>query len=82
MHLGIFDADGKEILRHAIKDTSFDPYHGPDGVAANLCGGKDAFLAVMSHGSSGYPRSVLLVFDPQGQLVWQEEAKRTRSILG
>ena len=79
--IGILDSDGKEVLRHAIEDTSFDPYHGPDGVAANLCGGNDAFLAVMSHGSSGYARSALLVFDPRGRLVWQEEIKKARSIL-
>jgi len=79
--LGIFDAEGKEILRHAISDTSFNPYHGPNGVAAKLCGGNDAFLAVMSHGSSGYARSVLLVFDPQGQLVWQEEVKKSEAML-
>ena len=35
----------------------------------------------MSHGSSGYARSVLLIFDPKGRLVWQEETKKLRSIL-
>jgi len=78
---GILDAEGKELLRHTISDTSFNPYHGPDGVAAKLCGGNGAFLAVMSHGSSGYARSVLLVFDPRGKLVWQEEMNKARAML-
>ena len=39
------------------------------------------YLAVLSHGSSGYARSVLLIFDPKGQLVWQEELQKLSSII-
>jgi len=35
----------------------------------------------LSHGSSGYPRSVLLIFDPKGNLVWQEELKKLSTII-
>jgi hypothetical protein len=39
------------------------------------------YLAVTSHGSSGYARSVLLIFDPRGRLVWQEEVNRVDAVL-
>jgi hypothetical protein len=79
--LGVFDANGKEVLRHVIRGTSFNPYHGPDGTAVRLDPVEEPYLAVMSHGSSGYARSVLLVFDPKGRLVWQEEVNKLRAIL-
>ncbi len=80
-HLGVLDPDGREVLRHVIRDTSFNPYHGPDGTAVRFRADEEPYLAVMSHGSSGYPRSVLLVFDPKGRLVWQEELPKLRAIL-
>lgn len=79
--LGVLDSDGKEVLRYLIKDTSFRPYHGPKGTAVLFNPNGQPYLAVMSHGSSGYPRSVLLVFDPKGRLVWQEETKKLSSII-
>lgn len=79
--VGVLDPDGKEVLRHVIKDTSFRPYHGPEGTAVRFDKSEQPYLAVMSHGSSGYARSVLLIFDPKGRLVWQEEMKKLRSIL-
>lgn len=79
--LGVLDPSGKEVLRHVIQGTSFNPYHGPDGTAVRLRPGGAPYLAVLSHGSSGYARSVLLVFDPAGRLVWQEELNKLRTIL-
>ncbi|NTV14647.1 MAG: hypothetical protein HGA96_12075 [Desulfobulbaceae bacterium] len=79
--VGVLDQDGKEVLKHIIKDTSFRPYHGPEGTAGRFNTSEQPYLAVMSHGSSGYARSVLLIFDPKGRLVWQEETKKLRSIL-
>ena len=79
--VGVLDSTGKEVFKYIIKDTSFRPYHGPEGTAVQLNPSEQPYLAVMSHGSSGYPRSVLLIFDPKGRLVWQEETKKLRSIL-
>jgi hypothetical protein len=79
--VGIVDPEGKEILKHVIQDTSFKPYHGPDGTAVRFDAAQKPYLAVASHGSSGYARSVLLIFDPEGHLVWQEELNKLRSIL-
>ncbi|NTU49997.1 MAG: hypothetical protein HGA87_03755 [Desulfobulbaceae bacterium] len=79
--VGVLDPDGKEVLRHIIKNTSFRPYHGPEGTTVRFSTSEPPYLAVMSHGSSGYDRSVLLIFDPKGRLVWQEETKKLRSIL-
>jgi hypothetical protein len=79
--IGVLDSEGREVLRHAIQGTSFDPYHGPDGVAVRFAPTEAPYLAVMSHGSSGYARSVLLIFDPKGRLVWQEELNKLRAIL-
>jgi hypothetical protein len=79
--VGVQDPDGRAVLSHVIQDTSFNPYHGPDGTAVHFDATKGPYLAVMSHGSSGYARSVLLVFDSQGHLVWQEEMNRLDSIL-
>ena len=42
---------------------------------------KEPYLAVASHGSSGYARSVLLVFDARGRLVWKEEMRRSPALL-
>ena len=39
------------------------------------------YLAVISHGNSGNNRSVLLIFNPHGKLVWQEELIKLSSIL-
>jgi hypothetical protein len=77
----VLDTDGKEVLRHTIRGISFDPYHGPDGTAVRFDSAKEPYLAVMSHGSSGYARSVLLIFDPDGHLVWQEEVNKLRASL-
>ncbi len=79
--IGILDSQGKEVLRHVIQNTSFNPYHGPDGTAVRFDPTKEPYLAVMSHGSSGYARSVLLVFDPKGSLVWQEELNKLHGLL-
>ncbi|MPZ17673.1 MAG: hypothetical protein GEV06_07165 [Luteitalea sp.] len=79
--IGVLDPDGKEVLRHVIQGTSFNPYHGPDGTAVRFNTTDEPYLAVMSHGSSGYARSVLLLFDPKGRLVWQEEIDKVRTIL-
>lgn len=79
--VGVLNPNGKEVLKHIIKDTSFRPYHGPEGTAVRFNTSDQPYLAVMSHGSSGYARSVLLIFDPKGRLVWQEETKKLRSIL-
>ena len=79
--IGVLDPDGREILRHVIQGTSFNPYHGPDGAAVRFHPGEGPYLAVASHGSSGYARSVLLVFDPKGHLVWQEELNKLTSVL-
>lgn len=78
---GVLDPSGKEVLRHAIEGTSFNPYHGPDGASVRFRHAAPGYLAVLSHGSSGYARSVLLVFDPKGRLVWQEELNKLRTIL-
>ena len=80
-NIGVLDRDGKEILRHVIKDTSFNPYHGPDGTSVRFDPDQQPYLAIMCHGSSGYARSVLLIFDPQGRLVWQEEMNKSRTML-
>ena len=79
--IGVLDSEGKEVLKHIIKDTSFDPYHGPDGTAVKFFSNEASYLAVLSHGSSGYARSVLLIFDPKGNLVWQEELKKISTLI-
>jgi len=79
--LGVLDSNGKEIMHHAITDTSFTPYHGPDGVAVRFKAGEAPYLVVASHGSSGYARSVLLVFDAAGRLVWKEEVEKLSTLL-
>ncbi len=79
--ISVLDLDGKEVLRHVIQGTSFNPYHGPEGTAVRFSPPQEPYLAAMSHGSSGYTRSVLLLFDPKGRLVWQEEVNKLRTIL-
>lgn len=79
--IGVLDFRGNQVLIHEIQGTSFRPYHGPDGVALRFSPAEKPYLAVLSHGSSGYARSVLLIFDPKGRLVWQEELKKSRAIL-
>ena len=79
--IGVVDSDGKEVLKHVIAGTSFDPYHGPDGAAVQFNPSQEPYLAIMSHGSSGYARSVLLIFDPEGRLVWQEEVNKLSAML-
>ena len=39
------------------------------------------YLAVVSHGSSGYPRSALFIFESTGRLVWKEELNRVQSVI-
>lgn len=80
-YLGVLDPNGQEVLKHVIKDTSFNPYHGPNGTAVKFNPTEEPYLAVLSHGSSGYDRSVLLIFDPKGNLVWQEELKKLSTII-
>lgn len=79
--IGVLDANGKEVLTHIIRGTSFNPYHGPNGTAVRFDPAKEPYLAVTSHGSSGYARSVLLIFDPGGHLVWQEEVNKLSASL-
>jgi len=79
--IAVLDPEGREVLKHVIQETSFDPYHGPDGVAVDFRPSDGPHLAVASHGSSGYMRSVLLLFDPKGHLVWQEEVNKLTSLL-
>jgi hypothetical protein len=79
--VGVLDSQGNQILLHQIQGTSFRPYHGPDGVAVRFSSAEKPYLAVLSHGSSGYARSVLLIFDSKGRLVWQEELKKSHAIL-
>lgn len=79
--VGVLDPQGSQILLHQIQGTSFRPYHGPDGVAVRFNSVEKSYLAVLSHGSSGYARSVLLIFDSKGRLVWQEELKKSHAIL-
>jgi hypothetical protein len=79
--IAVIDSDGKEVFKHVIQGTSFNPYHGPDGTAVRLRTTEQPYLAVTSHGSSGYARSVLLLFDPRGKLVWQEEVKKLHTII-
>jgi hypothetical protein len=79
--IGVLDANGNVVLKHVIENTSFNPYHGPEGVAVRFRDSEAPYLTVMSHGSSGYPRSVLLVFDPKGRLVWQEELNKLRTAV-
>lgn len=55
--IGVLDANGKEVLTHIIRGTSFNPYHGPNGTAVRFDPAKEPYLAVTSHGSSGYARS-------------------------
>ena len=77
----VLDKNGNEILNHTVKDTSFNPYHGPNGTAVKFYPDENPYLAVLSHGSSGYDRSVLLIFDPNGKLVWQEELNKLRTLI-
>lgn len=79
--IGIIDSNGNQIFNYDIKDTSFNPYHGPEGTAVRFNTDEEPYLAVMSHGSSGYPRSILLIFNPKGQIVWEEELNKLCSIL-
>ena len=79
--IAILDLYGNEILKHTVQDTSFNPYHGPEGTAVKFRAEKSPYLAIMCHGSSGYARSVLLIFDPTGKLVWQEELKKLSTII-
>ena len=77
----VMDKNGNEILNHTVKDTSFNPYHGPNGTAVKFDPDEKPYLAVLSHGSSGYARSVLLIFGPNGHLVWQEELNKLRTLI-
>jgi hypothetical protein len=79
--IGVLDPDGREVLSHVIQETSFNSYHGPEGTAVHFDAKGGPYFAIMSHSSSGYARSVLLVFDPKGHLVWQEEVNMLNSIL-
>lgn len=79
--VAVLDPDGKEVLKHVIQGTSFRPYHGPDGAAVRFRRADEPYLAVASHGSSGYARSALMLFDPKGRLIWQEEVNKLRTIL-
>lgn len=80
-HFAVLDHNGNEILSHTVQDTSFNPYHGPEGVSIKFSKEEKPYLAVMCHGSSGYARSVLFIFDPDGNLVWKEELKKLSAII-
>lgn len=80
-HFAVLDQDGNEILSHTVQDTSFNPYHGPEGTSVQFSKEEKPYLAVMCHGSSGYARSVLFIFDPDGNLVWKEELKKLSAII-
>lgn len=79
--VGILNGDGSEELRHIIKNTSFSPYHGPIGTAVKFNAKEAPYLATVSHGRSGIDHSVLLIFNPDGKLVWQEELRKLSSII-
>ncbi len=79
--IGILNQNGDELLKYIIQDTSFRPYHGPEGTAVKFNATEKSYLAVLSHGSSGYARSVLLIFNSEGTLVWQEELKTLSTII-
>ncbi|MDD3814224.1 MAG: hypothetical protein PHZ02_06210 [Desulfocapsaceae bacterium] len=80
-HFAVLDQNGYEILSHTVQDTSFNPYHGPEGTSVKFSKEEKPYLAVMCHGSSGYARSVLFIFDPDGNLVWKEEVKKLSAII-
>lgn len=80
-HFAVLDQNGNEILSHTVQDTSFNPYHGPEGTSIKFSREGKPYLAVMCHGSSGYARSVLFIFDPDGNLVWKEEQKKISAII-
>jgi hypothetical protein len=80
-HFAVLDAEGNEIFSHTIQDTSFNPYHGPYGTSVVFNKDEKPLLAVTCRGSSGYARSVLLIFDSEGVLVWKEELKKLWSII-
>jgi hypothetical protein len=77
---GVVEPSGREVLTHRIEGTSFRPYHGPEGTSVRFDADAPPYLAVLGHGSSGYARSVLMLFDPNGRLVWQEEVNKLRTI--
>ena len=78
--LAVISPEGDTVLDHTISNTSFPPYHSPDGHAVSFDEGIERHFAVMAHGSSGYNRSVVLVFNPDGRLVWQQEMEKLTSI--
>jgi len=77
----ILDHQGTVVFQHSLEALSFDPYHGPEGAAVRLAPSSPPYLAVVSHGSSGYPRSVLMIFNPAGEVLWQEAMPKVRSLL-
>jgi hypothetical protein len=77
----VLDSKDKEIFSHKIQNTSFDPYPSIEGTAVRFNPAQSSFLAIMCHGCPGCPRSVLLIFDPTGHLVWQEELNRLDAII-
>jgi hypothetical protein len=79
--LAVIDPNGREVFKHVIQNTSFAPYHGPDGVVVHFKPNAPPFLVVASHGSSGFARSVILIFDAKGTLVWQRETDRISSLV-
>lgn len=80
-HFAVLDNDGTEIFNHTVQDTSFNPYHGPEGTSVKFNKEEKPYLAVMCHGSSGYPRSVLFIFDQEGKMVWKEELKQLSAMI-
>ena len=76
----VLNQQGEIVLEHTISNTSFPTYHGPDGIAVSFDGDNSPYLSVMAHGSSGYNRSVLLIFNLDGELVWQQEMEKLTSM--
>jgi hypothetical protein len=53
--MAVLDQDGKEVFRHIIKDTSFEPYHGPIGAAISFDPAQKPYLAVRAAEAPAIP---------------------------
>jgi hypothetical protein len=81
MSVGVVDQNGRELLHHVISNTSFEPVVGHTGTAVHFSRGGEVFLAVIADGGRDQPRSLLLVFNSAGRLVWQEEMNLIRAAI-
>ncbi|TDR27757.1 hypothetical protein [Hydromonas duriensis] len=77
----VIDINGVEKLNHQIQNLSFYPSHLVGYAALELKDGK-RYLAVTYSASakSGDNRSVVIIFDPKGKVVWQKEYQRVFSL--